>query len=97
MNQNIQPTISGLQVGERNGALVNTSTLAWTYTADDGVKEKHNGEDSLDHFTFFNDQRSIQKYKLMKNKKTKQKRFNYTIVWNPNGEKDNCNKKCGDK
>ena len=59
--------------GIRNDVLVNTSTLAWTYTADDGVKEKHNGEDSLDHFTFFNDQRSIQKYKLMKNKKTKKK------------------------
>ena len=43
MNQNIQPTISGSQVGERNGALVNTSTLAWTYTGD--VEEKGEQEE----------------------------------------------------
>ena len=35
-----------------NDALVNTSILAGTYTADVGVKEKHNGEDSL-HITPF--------------------------------------------
>jgi hypothetical protein len=33
------------QVGRgRNDVLVNTSTLAWMYTRDVGVKEKHNGE-----------------------------------------------------
>jgi hypothetical protein len=45
--------MAGSQVGRgRNDALVNTSILAGTYTADVGVKEKHNGEDSL-HITPF--------------------------------------------
>jgi hypothetical protein len=39
------PTISGSQVGERNDALVNTSTLAWTYTGD--VEEKREQEDRV--------------------------------------------------
>ncbi len=69
-------------------SLVNTSTLAWTYTRTVGVKEKHQGKDSL--HIIVNGQSSIQKVKLIQNKKTK-KRFDYTIVWNWNGEKDNQN------
>ena len=69
---------------EGNDALVNTSTLAWMYTGDVGVKEKHNGEDSL--HIIVNGQSSIRKVKLIQNKKTK-KRFDYTIVWNPNRKK----------
>jgi hypothetical protein len=38
------------------------------------------------HFTLFNSKRSIEKFKLMENNKTK-KRFDYTIVWNRNRKK----------
>ena len=48
-------------------SLVNTSTLAWTYTGDVGIKEKHEGEDLLH---IIQRQSSIQKLKLMKNKET---------------------------
>jgi hypothetical protein len=64
-------------------SLVNTSTLAWTYTGDVGIKEKHKGKNSL--HIIVNGQSSIQKVELIQNKKTKL----YTIVRNPNGEKDN--------
>jgi hypothetical protein len=52
---------------ERNDVLVNTSTLAWKYTRNAGIKEKHEGEDLLH---IIQRHSSIQKLKLMKNKET---------------------------
>jgi hypothetical protein len=69
---------------EGNDVLVNTSTLAWMYTGDVGVKEKHKRENSL--YIIVNGQSSIQIVKLIQNKKTK-KRFDYTIVRNGNRKK----------